>query len=53
MNTFRDIQAILKELDYKYYILDMMNNNIISSLYKEKLIKEINYMLDTLKKYAK
>lgn len=53
MNTFRDIQSILKELDYKYYILDMMNNNIISSLYKEKLLKEINYMLDTLKKYAK
>lgn len=50
---FKEIQNLLKDLDYKYYILDMMNNNIISSLYKEKLLNEINFILDTLKKLAK
>lgn len=49
---FKEITQMLKELDYKYYILDMMNNNIISSMYKEKLLKEINFILDTLKKIA-
>ena len=49
---FKEISEIIKELDYKYYILDMMNNNIISSMYKEKLLKEINFILDTLKKIA-
>ena len=50
---FKEISELLKELDYKYYILDMMNNNIISSMYKDKLLKEINFILDTLKKIAK
>ena len=49
---FKEITQMLKELDYKYYILDMMNNNIISSMYKDKLLKEINFILDTLKKIA-
>ena len=50
---FKEISEMIKELDYKYYILDMMNNNIISSMYKDKLLKEINFILDTLKKIAK
>ena len=50
---FKQISKLLKELDYKYHILDMMNNSIISSMYKEKLLKEINFILDTLKKIAK
>ena len=49
---FKEISQILKELDYKYYILDMMNNNIISSMYKERLLKEINHLLNTLQKVA-
>lgn len=49
---FKEISEMIKELDYKYYILDMMNNNIISSMYKDKLLKEINFILDTLKKIA-
>lgn len=50
---FKEISEMIKELDYKYYILDMMNNNIISSMYKQKLLNEINFILDTLKKIAK
>ena len=49
---FKEISQILKELDYKYYILDMMNNNIISNMYKERLLKEINHLLNALQKVA-
>lgn len=51
--SHKDICALLKDLEYKYYILDMMNNNIISSMYKNKLINEINSIIDTLKECNK
>lgn len=53
MNEYKDTKNLIKELESKYNILYLMNNNIISSMYKEKLLNDINIILDTLKKRVK
>ena len=45
-----DYKEILKKLNSLYIVYDLMNNGIISSEYKKDLIKDINNLLELLKK---
>ena len=45
-----DYKEILKKLNSLYNVYELMNNNIISSAYKKDLIKDINDLLELLKK---
>lgn len=51
--SYKEIKLMLEELESLYNILDLMNNGIISKFYKKKLTKEIDFILEALKKCNK